>query len=314
MNTEYPLVTSVVLSYKKFDFLYDAIYSILNQDYPCIELIISDDASGNFPKAEIEEFIKKNKKDNLVNSNIIINEKNLGTVKNFNNALKEGKGEYYICLSGDDCFYSYDVFFEVIKFFQRTGALIITTKRSVYDNEMNEEIQILPSISDQLYLINYNQNSLYNRLCFSNFISGACTFYSKKLFEKYGYFDEEYELLEDYPYYLKLSQVKQRIYFFDYISIKYRLGGISTSKIPNKKLTEDFRNLIKKEILPYKNQLGKKLYNLKEFDYYYKSSKKSNKIKAIIRHPLIFIIRVMDKCGIIKINIIDWILIKKTKK
>ena len=102
----YPLVTSIVICYKKFDYLYEAISSILNQDYPFIQLIISDDASGNFPESEIREYIEKNKKKNIIETKIIVNEKNLGTVRNLNNAQKAGSGEYYIGLSGDDVFYN----------------------------------------------------------------------------------------------------------------------------------------------------------------------------------------------------------------
>lgn len=54
-----PVVTVVTLSYKKFDYIFHAIDSVLSQTYPYIEYIIADDGSPNFPMDEIEEYVRK---------------------------------------------------------------------------------------------------------------------------------------------------------------------------------------------------------------------------------------------------------------
>lgn len=51
----------VVLCYRHFEHLDNAISSVLSQDYKRIELIISDDGSDNFPTEKIHKFIEKNK-------------------------------------------------------------------------------------------------------------------------------------------------------------------------------------------------------------------------------------------------------------
>ena len=38
-----PLVSVVTITYRKFEYIYDTIDSVLNQDYDNIEYIISDD-------------------------------------------------------------------------------------------------------------------------------------------------------------------------------------------------------------------------------------------------------------------------------
>ena len=55
-------ISAIILCYHKFDFIYDAILSVLEQDYESIELIISDDGSPHFPEDDIRAFIQKNKK------------------------------------------------------------------------------------------------------------------------------------------------------------------------------------------------------------------------------------------------------------
>ena len=73
-----------------------------------------------------------------------------------------------------------------------------------------------------------------------NIMSGASTYYKKEVFEKIGYFDEQYKLLEDYPFYLKDLRMKNQIKFININTIKYSLDGISSSSIVNNTLIEDF--------------------------------------------------------------------------
>ena len=49
------MVTCIIPTYRQMDYLLDSIKSVLLQDYPCIELIITDDASDNFNEALIRE-------------------------------------------------------------------------------------------------------------------------------------------------------------------------------------------------------------------------------------------------------------------
>ena len=57
-----PLVSVGVLVYKNFHYIKDVINSILEQDYPNIELIISDDGSPDFCAKEIENYIYGHKR------------------------------------------------------------------------------------------------------------------------------------------------------------------------------------------------------------------------------------------------------------
>ncbi len=47
-QTKHPLVSVIVISYNNFQFLVDSIQSVLEQDYPNLELLISDDASMGY--------------------------------------------------------------------------------------------------------------------------------------------------------------------------------------------------------------------------------------------------------------------------
>ncbi|WP_163000613.1 hypothetical protein [Vibrio owensii] len=71
-------------------------------------------------------------------------------------------------------------------------------------------------------------------------MSGASTYYRRSLFEKIGYFDEKYRLLEDYPFYVKALTLGVKINFLDIKSIRYGMDGVSTSTNINPLLKKDY--------------------------------------------------------------------------
>ncbi len=107
--------------------------------------------------------------------------------------------------------------------------MVVTTKRKLVNPSGDFSYEILPT-EEEIDLLSSSSRELFERLCVNNFISGASTYHSRELFEKYGYFDEKYVLLEDYPKYLNLSRDNVHIHFMDRITKIYRLGGVSTAK------------------------------------------------------------------------------------
>lgn len=261
MPTLYPLVTSIVLCYKKFEYLYEAIDSILNQDYPCIELIISDDASESFPEEEIRNYIEKNKKENIIETIIITNERNLGTVRNLNGALRVGSGEYFIGLSGDDVFYDTTVMRSIVERFEKTGNEILSCSRLLCEEEGLEPIRLMPN---KAYLPILNRLSTpakqYHAFAVGRYYemaSGSTTYFSRKHFERWGYFDETYTLWEDGPFYAQYTRSGNIIpAAYDIIAIQYREGGVSSGK-PNPLMLKDYARFIDVECYQYRNTFKK---------------------------------------------------------
>lgn len=91
----YPLVSFVIASYNHEKYIRQTIESILNQDYPNIELIIVDDSSSDGSKAIIEEYRPRVKA-------IIFHEKNLGVSATMGDGFALCEGKYYIAIASDD--------------------------------------------------------------------------------------------------------------------------------------------------------------------------------------------------------------------
>ena len=92
-----PIVTIICLCYNQDDYVLESLFSVINQSYSAIELIIVDDYSTDNSKATIEKWLV-----NYPEIQFIANEANLGNTKSFNKALKIAKGQYIIDLAADD--------------------------------------------------------------------------------------------------------------------------------------------------------------------------------------------------------------------
>lgn len=101
----HPLVSVIIIGYDNFDFLFEAVESVLRQDYPNIELIISNDGSPDFDGRALSDYISAHKRDNIKNIILNQNPENLGTVRHLNVAFPMATGEYITYFAADDAMY-----------------------------------------------------------------------------------------------------------------------------------------------------------------------------------------------------------------
>ena len=280
------LVSIIVLSYKNLQYINETIDSILYQDYENIEVIIGDDGTNKFNIEFYKNYIDKRKFKNIKNVVIYTNEKNLGTVKNANKAINLSTGEYIKFIAADDVLNKEDVISKMVTHINKNHSMLLTTNVLWCDEKMNE-LKIAPKvISKHQTILNILKNPQlsYRKLAQGNDIPAPGVMFKRDIFEKYGLFDEDYILIEDWPMWLKLSRYKMNFDYLDIVSVKYRVGtGVSTSTNPNPIFIEDCRKCIEKEILPYKKELGHWLHKNLKYLYTrkYKFEKFSNNEKIL---------------------------------
>ena len=91
-----PLVSVICLCHNNEAYVEEAIRSVLNQDYPNVELIAVDDASTDNSEGIIRQLQEKH------GFQAIFNKKNLGNNRSFNLAYRHSKGAFLIDLAADD--------------------------------------------------------------------------------------------------------------------------------------------------------------------------------------------------------------------
>lgn len=249
-------VTCIITSYKKFDYIFSAVDSVLLQDYPDIELIICDDCSGNFPEAELKAYIEKNKRENLKDYIVYSNKENLGTVKNFNTAARKATGYYFVDLSADDTFYDDQVFKHVAESFEKTGALCATCAIVMTGGGRKQEGRCLQTNHQKRLLQEMTPNQLFDRISRDNIMSGASHYFTREAIEKFGLYDEKYKYIEDLPRFLQLTREGYKIHFFAFPTVRHRMDGISNTKTVPLRYIEDNLAICRNEILKYRGKLS----------------------------------------------------------
>ncbi len=306
MTSNNPLISIITLSYNS-EYIDDTILSVLNQDYPNIEYIISDDGSVCFDLHEKKSFIEKYKKNNIRNLKIINHKTNTGTVKNMNSAIRECNGEYIFTLSGDDVFENSSIISEWVEEFLITKANIITTYRAVYDDKLNKMLYITPKKKQVRKIKEYTSSRLYNDLRKENYILGSVTARTKVSVTKYGLFDEKYRLLEDYPKIMQMLRCDEQIFFWDKVAVRCRNKGVSSYLSNNNLLDKDMITLLNRELLRYGKDREQILADFSNWDaknkmlkrfYHDKTTLETGVLKKILffsKYPY-FSLRELLKC------------------
>lgn len=239
-----PLVTIVVLTYQRFDWIKNNLESIAKQKYRNIEVVIQDDSSPNFDRAYLEGLCKAT----LGNRKWIVhqNEKNEGTVKSFNAAIFMAKGEFVFPLSQDDCFYSEDTVTKIVRFFQEHPDCMSCTSNRIGKASK----RVYPDRTDTELLNSWDRNELWSRILYENFISGSTIYYRTGFMKKRDGFDTDFLLLEDYPFVAAMVLENYKIGFLDEITIVYGEDGVSNSMSQNPKMLADRMVFYEKYIVP----------------------------------------------------------------
>jgi len=119
-----PLVSVIMCTYNGSRFIDEQVASIVQQDYPNIEIIITDDCSTDDTYTKLLAWQEKDPR-----VTVIQNETNLGYNKNFEQAIQRGKGELIALSDQDDIWLPQKISKEVAAF--TSDDIVLVHNRSV---------------------------------------------------------------------------------------------------------------------------------------------------------------------------------------
>lgn len=278
------LVSVVTLTYKRFEKLFETIDSVLSQDYPNIEYIISDDGSPDFPEQKINEYVASHKRDNITSFSVIRHDENQGTVRNINGAYKAAKGEIIIPVSSDDSFNGTDIVSRIVKVYEERQCEALLIGRALYDVEGRfvknipdaKQIKALTRSDD----VTYRYRRFITCRVFEAY-SGCVLSLRKSFIESWGYFDEKYVLLEDAPFFAKYLCEHKLECAFDITGIRYGDGGVS-SKIKHPLLLKDDSLYTLTDRSAHLDRLTWSQRAMIKYEY---ARRIENRFKSFISHP-----------------------------
>lgn len=260
----------VVVTYNFEKIILECLNGIEKQTYKNFEVIICDDASKD-KTVEICEKWKEKVKDQIVVT-IIKNKKNEGVTKNINKGVKLATKEWVKIVAGDDilkenALENFNLFIN-----NNLEAKIIFSKaQEFYVDKNNERIntEIVPKEFD-IYKME-SRKAFKKLLEHGNCIVAPTAVLKNDLLKAMNYFDENYKMVEDYPFWLKLLKNNIKFYFLNKITVDYRK---SLTSVSGKKNDEEVNPLM----FEFEKQFYKEIY-LKEIKSPFKRWDKYIEIK-----------------------------------
>jgi len=219
---QHPLVSAIVLCYNQARYVVECLEGIKAQNYPNLELIINDDASGDDSAAVIQGWLFQNN----IPYCFLKNETNVGICRSVNNAMKQAHGKYISGIAADDVWLPGKLRTQVEmleKLPEKVGV--------VYSDalQMDENGRLLPDrfIATHRRFDTMPAGNIHNILWEDNFIPAMTTLIRRSCFERVGLYDETL-FYEDWDMFLRIARCFDFAYS-DEVSAKYRI--VTTSAV-----------------------------------------------------------------------------------
>ena len=218
-----PLVSIVAACFNHATFLEETLDSIAAQDYPYIELIITDDGSKDNSVSLIKEWMKTAS----IPTILIANEQNLGICKTFNKGLAASKGNYFQVIACDDVMLPHKISTQVQALEQasaatvlvHTDALVLDTNSKLIHDSFHQFWQLQP----------IKRAPLLEQLIVQNSILAPSILMKRQLFVDLGAYDEQL-CYEDWDAWLRLAAADYDFLFLEEPLVYYRHFPSSNSQ------------------------------------------------------------------------------------
>ncbi|MBQ8072554.1 MAG: glycosyltransferase [Clostridia bacterium] len=260
------LLSILLLSYNNLDRVYGTLDSIFRQDYPCLELVLADDASADYAAAQprVAAYIEAHRGPALGRVRWVSHPENVGTVRNMNDAIRASEGEYLFSLSPEDELAHESVLTHLVETLEETGRGICFGRMRGVTPEGRTVDHLLSCESDYDLLKSYTVEQTRNRLFSRNFLPAPAKIMTRRLLEENGLYPESIRLIEDYPYWLTLTKNGVPFAYLDEVVLCYRLSGISSTGHYSEAFMEDMFKIYDEFIFPYDRRFGplQGVYNL----------------------------------------------------
>jgi glycosyltransferase involved in cell wall biosynthesis len=218
MSEKNPLVTVIALCYNHEKFIEECLQSVVSQTYTNIELIIVDDFSTDNSREKILSFKKANP-----STQIILNDKNIGNCRSFNQAFHISKGKYVIDFSTDDVMLPEKIE-EQVKLFERSEKIGVVFSDADF---IDEDSNYLGNNKKGLFL---PEGNVYENLLRGKIFNMPSSMMMRRtILEELGGYDETLSY-EDFDFWVRSSRICEYGYVPQLLSFQRISKGSHSTK------------------------------------------------------------------------------------
>ena len=257
MRNDFPLVSLCILTYNQERYIRETVEGALSQDYPNLEIVISDDNSTD----STFRIIKEMTAGYVGPHSLIVNQNNpnKGIIEHVNRVVFElSHGDYIMLSGGDDVCMPQTISFAMNKCLEN-GCCSISFNANIINanSQVTGHLHKMEDNSDCIYELEHYLTGKYKT-------NGACRLLKREIYEVFGKFGKDCPT-EDTPSLFR-TFLYGRVGFCSIPNINYRIHGGNISSFHNLMTKFDPRKIYSQ----YKRDLdiayGIKLIN----DEYYK--------------------------------------------
>jgi glycosyltransferase involved in cell wall biosynthesis len=240
LNTDYlsstntkPLVSVICLCYNQAAYVQEALFSVINQTYQSLELIVVDDASSDHSVSVIQEFIQK--QPHIL---FLVNEQNIGNCRSFNKALAHAKGRYIIDLAADDVLLDTRIEKQVSKFETLDASYGVIFTNALYINAQSQVISYHYPVDKQGHVSNnIPTGDVYEQILRRYFICTPTMMMRKSLLDELGGYDENLSY-EDFDFWVRSARNYKYYYLDEVLTLKRKVAGSLSTKFYQVRLNQ----------------------------------------------------------------------------
>lgn len=224
-----PLVSISVIVYNSSNYVIDTLESVKAQTYSPLELVVSDDCSTDDTVAICRDWIEKNK-ERFAKTKIVVAPQNRGISANYNQGMDNCTGDYIKEIAGDDMLLPNCVE-DYIEFVMEHPEAHFCFGRVQIFGSSKEKIQWFMDVFNDYSFFKLSQAEQYNQLVLENNpIPSSVFFYSRKRMLELGLRnDERIPYMEDWPKWINILLMGEKLWFLDKEVTKYRVSDTQLS-------------------------------------------------------------------------------------
>lgn len=259
---EIPLVSIFVLCYKNRNLLRGMLDSIFVQDYPRIQLIVSDDGSSDFSVEDVQAYIAEKKDANIEQVIVRQNKVNRGTVRHVADILSLAQGEYTVLTAADDRYSDSRAITTCIRQFLNDpdGGQWLVARCNLLTPDYQRSVGRAPAESDIPFFEMNDSQKLFSRWSRRSMAIPCCMMFRTTAFSVVGGIDLDYRYSEDWPLVLKLLRAGYKPLFLNKVICVHSTGGVTNSNQSygvevRKAFYMDKYHIMEKEVEPFRHLL-----------------------------------------------------------
>lgn len=245
-------VSIITICRNEVQHIQQTIESVLTQDYQNIEYIVIDGASTDGSLNIIKKYSSQISQ--------IISEPDTGIYNAMNKGIRIASGEYLLFLNAGDYLYSNQSINYLIQTIEKSDTNSILSP-AIQPTDINN-LSIAPNVENNLPRAHHKVEIAYGNLAcldsnskiyfhkapslltleflFNSTLWHPCCLISKSLFDQYGLYNENYKIVGDYEFFLRVIGVNNaNNKHCPHVISVFRLNGISSNPESQKLLQEE---------------------------------------------------------------------------